>query len=229
VRLLARPTGGVRQSVRVALKRNVVVCLLAWMPAFAGEEIVLNTGFRLRADRHVVADGVIHLYTGDAVTSFPVSAVAAVEPDDYMPPAPVPPAPAMPVVVAQDPRDLVTQAALRQGLPPELLHSIAQVESGYRQDAVSPKGAMGIMQLMPRTARDLRADPADAAENVDAGARYLRELLLKYLDDPNQLRKALAAYNAGPGAVDRFYGVPPYRETLQYVQKVLHKRRELSK
>jgi soluble lytic murein transglycosylase-like protein len=135
----------------------------------------------------------------------------------------------LPVIVAQDPRELVTLAALRQGLPPELLHSIAQVESGYRQDAVSPKGAVGIMQLMPQTARDLRADPADAAENVDAGARYLRELLLKYLDDPNQLRKALAAYNAGPGAVDRFNGVPPYRETLQYVQKVLDRRRELSK
>jgi len=83
--------------------------------------------------------------------------------------------------------------------------------------------------LMPGTARELEADPADAAENVDAGARYLRELLLKYLDDPNQLRKALAAYNAGPGAVDRFNGVPPYRETLQYVQKVLDRRRELTK
>ena len=211
------------------MKRNVIVCLLAWLPAFAGEEIVLNTGFRLRADRHEVAGGVIRLYTGDAVTSFPVSAVAAVEPDDFLPPPPPVAAPVLPVIVAQDPRELVTQAALRQGLPPELLHSIAQVESGYRQDAVSPKGAMGIMQLMPGTARELEADPADAAENVDAGARYLRELLLKYLDDPNQLRKALAAYNAGPGAVDRFNGVPPYRETLQYVQKVLDKRRELTK
>ena len=211
------------------MKRNVIVCLLAWLPAFAGEEIVLNTGFRLRADRHVVEEGVIRLYTDDAVTSFPVSAVAAVEPDDFLPPPPPVAAPVLPVIVAQDPRELVTQAALRQGLPPELLHSIAQVESGYRQDAVSPKGAMGIMQLMPRTARDLEADPADAAENVDAGARYLRELLLKYLDDPNQLRKALAAYNAGPGAVDRFNGVPPYRETLQYVQKVLDRRRELTK
>ncbi len=205
------------------------MCLLAWLPAFAGEEIVLNTGFRLRADRHVVEEGVIRLYTGDAVTSFPVSAVVAVEQDDFLPPPPPVPGPALPVIVAQDPRELVTQAALRQGLPPELLHSIAQVESGYRQDAVSPKGAMGIMQLMPGTARELEADPADAAENVDAGARYLRELLLKYLDDPNQLRKALAAYNAGPGAVDRFNGVPPYRETLQYVQKVLDKRRELTK
>ena len=211
------------------MKRNVIVCLLAWLPAFAGEEIVLNTGFRLRADRHEVTGGVIRLYTGDAVTSFPVSAVAAVEPDDFLPPPPPVTPPVLPVIVAEDPRELVTKAALRQGLPPELLHSIAQVESGYRQDAVSPKGAMGIMQLMPGTARELEADPADAAENVDAGARYLRELLLKYLDDPNQLRKALAAYNAGPGAVDRFNGVPPYRETIRYVEKVLDKRRQLAK
>ena len=210
------------------MKRNVIVCLLAWLPAFSGEEIVLNTGFRLRADRHEVTGGVIRLYTGDAVTSFPVSAVAAVEPDDFLPPPPPVTPPVLPVIVAEDPRELVTKAALRQGLPPELLHSIAQVESGYRQDAVSPKGAMGIMQLMPRTAKELQADPADAAENVDAGARYLRELLLKYLDDPNQLRMALAAYNAGPGAVDRFNGVPPYRETLQYVQKVLDRRRKLT-
>jgi len=207
----------------------VIVCLLAWLPAFAGEEVVLNTGFRLRADRHVVEDGMIRLYTGDAVTSFPASAVVAVEQDDFLPPARPVAALVLPVIVAQDPKELVTQAALRQGLPPELLHSIAQVESGYRQDAVSPKGAMGIMQLMPRTAKELQADPADAAENVDAGARYLRELLLKYLDDPNQLRMALAAYNAGPGAVDRFNGVPPYLETLRYVQKVLDKRRELAK
>ena len=81
---------------------------------------------------------------------------------------------------------------MRNGLPPELLHSIALVESGYRQDAVSPKGAVGIMQLMPQTAKELQADASDAEQNVNAGARYLRQLLLKYMDDPYQVRKALA-------------------------------------
>jgi soluble lytic murein transglycosylase-like protein len=156
-----------------------------------------------------------------------VDAVASIEPDDDVPPARPAPAEA-PQTAPAGPRELVDQAALRHGLPAELLHSIAQVESGYRQDAVSPKGAVGIMQLMPQTARQLQADPSDPAQNVDAGARYLRELLLKYLADPYQLRKALAAYNAGPAAVDKYNGVPPYPETVRYVRKVLEKRRQLA-
>ena len=77
------------------------------------------------------------------------------------------------------------------------------------------------MQLMPGTARLLGADPADPRQNVDAGARYLTELLRKYVNDPYQVRKAVAAYNAGPAAVDRFDGVPPYPETTAYVERVI--------
>jgi soluble lytic murein transglycosylase-like protein len=128
-----------------------------------------------------------------------------------------------------DPRTLVTEAAIRNGLEPELLHSIAAIESGYRQQAVSGKGAVGIMQLMPETARELQADASDPEQNVNAGARYLRQLLLKYMDDPYQLRKALAAYNAGPAAVDRYGGIPPYPETEQYVRKVLQRRQAITK
>ena len=205
------------------------MCLLAGLPALAGEEVVLTTGFRLRADRHEIAGGMIYLYTGSASTVFPVGAVASVEADDYVPQPPQPEPAPHPGPAPVDLRELVTQAAVRNGLPPELLHSVVQVESGYRQDAVSSKGAVGMMQLMPQTAEELQADPSDPAQNVDAGARYLRGLLLKYLDDPYQLRKALAAYNAGPAAVDRYNGVPPYAETVQYVRKVLEKRRELAR
>jgi soluble lytic murein transglycosylase-like protein len=81
------------------------------------------------------------------------------------------------------------------------------------------------MQLMPGTAKELQADPQDPEQNVDAGARYLRWLLLKYLNDPYQVRKALAAYNAGPGAVERYGGIPPYRETLRFIERVLSQRR----
>jgi soluble lytic murein transglycosylase-like protein len=222
----------------------------------AGEDIVLKTGFRLRADRHEITGGMIHLYNGSADTVFPWEAVEAIEPDDYVaPPEPepkiTPPAAARGSVrrIAQnrdregagslaapgaeatnpDPKELVTQAALRHGLPPDLVHSVAQVESGYRQDAVSPKGAIGLMQLMPQTARELRVDPSNPEQNADAGARYLRELLLKYLDDPYQLRKALAAYNAGPAAVDRYKGIPPYPETINYVRKVLEGRNKYAR
>lgn len=120
-----------------------------------------------------------------------------------------------------DPRALVTEAALRHGLPPEFVHAVAWAESGYRTEAVSPKGAVGVMQLMPSTAARLGADPRDPVQNVDAGVRFLRELLLRYQHTPNPVRRALAAYNAGPAAVERHNGLPPYRETLNYVERVI--------
>jgi soluble lytic murein transglycosylase-like protein len=95
------------------------------------------------------------------------------------------------------------------------------VESAYRPNAISPKGAVGLMQLMPQTAAALNADPYDPRQNAEAGAEYLAQLLEKYKDDQHQVSKALAAYNAGPGAVDKYNGVPPYRETVNYVNSVL--------
>ena len=118
----------------------------------------------------------------------------------------------------RDTRTLVRDAAIRSGLPPTLVESVARVESALRPEAMSPKGALGVMQLMPATARMLDADPHDTAQNIDAGARLLRELLIKYGGD---VVKALSAYNAGEGAVDRYRGMPPYPETQDYVDKVI--------
>jgi len=114
---------------------------------------------------------------------------------------------------------LFREAEARLGLPRGLVEAVARVESGLNPRAVSPAGALGLMQLMPGTARVLGAsDPFDPAQNVEAGARYLRHLLDRF---GGNLRLALAAYNPGPGAVERHGGVPPYAETRAYVDKVL--------
>jgi soluble lytic murein transglycosylase-like protein len=114
---------------------------------------------------------------------------------------------------------LAAEAARRHGLDPELVLAVVAVESAFQPTAVSRKGAQGLMQLMPATARSLGVrDAFDPAANLDGGARYLSALIAHYGGD---LRRALAAYNAGAGAVARHKGVPPYKETRQYVKKVL--------
>jgi soluble lytic murein transglycosylase-like protein len=112
---------------------------------------------------------------------------------------------------------LVQEHSQKQSLRPELVRAVIQVESGFDPRATSPKGAMGLMQLMPDTARSLGVVNAyDPEDNIRGGTAYLRQLLNKYGSE----QLALAAYNAGPGAVDRYDGVPPYRETKDYVRRV---------
>jgi cell wall-associated NlpC family hydrolase len=112
---------------------------------------------------------------------------------------------------------LFQQASQRTGVPAVLLSAVARAESGYDPNAVSPAGARGLMQLMPGTARELGVDPMDPAQAVDGAARLLSQHLRTF----GSTELALAAYNAGPGAVRRHDGVPPYKETQDYVQKVM--------
>ena len=203
--------------------------LLCFVPvalaAQAGEFVVLSNGFRIHAESHSSDGPVIRLQTNQGVIEIQADTAAAFEQEDYTPlaaAAALSPAPArVAPKVDLTPQELITQAALHAGLPPAFVQSVARAESGYRQDAVSSKGAIGLMQLMPRTAAALNADPLDAAQNAEAGARYLRDLLQKYENDPHQVSKAVAAYNAGPAAVDKYDGIPPYAETIQYVNRVL--------
>lgn len=112
---------------------------------------------------------------------------------------------------------LINDVAARVGLDAKLAHAVVRAESNYRSDAISPRGAMGLMQIMPIVAREYAVtDPFDPEMNLEAGMRHLRRLLGRF-----DIGRALAAYNAGESAVARYRGIPPYRETESYVRRVL--------
>jgi soluble lytic murein transglycosylase-like protein len=197
----------------------------------AGEYAVFASGARMHVDRHEADGAKVRLYQGSGFVELNAAAVRSYEAEEYEPPvaaadvatvaAPELSAMAIPPRTPT-PLELADAAADRYGLPRELVRSVMAAESGFQPLAISPKGAIGLMQLMPGTAQVLGADPHDPAQNVDAGARYLRDLLERY---NYGLRHALAAYNAGPVAVDRYNGVPPYRETINYISRIEKKLR----
>jgi len=194
-------------------------------PAFAGEYAVLHTGFRLRVDRHEIDGARVRLFSDGGLTEMPVSAVERFEAEETVSapsPAVQAAAPATPVpATAPAPVELAGIAANKFALPASFVRSVMRAESGFQPGAVSPRGAIGLMQLMPETAKALGVDPRDPKQNAEGGAQYLRDLLLQYQDDPDQVLLALAAYNAGPDAVKRYHGVPPYAETRSYILRVL--------
>lgn len=184
--------------------------LLCAIACSARETVCLKNGFCLNADSHTQNADVLVLQIGSGSLELPASDVARIQ--------------SIPNVSIEAPKQqITTQDALKHaaesaGLPEALISSVARIESGFQQNAVSQKGAIGLMQLMPGTAASLGVNPNLAAENAQGGAMYLRSLLLRYHGDS---ALALAAYNAGPGAVSRFGNVPPYEETRRYVVKVL--------
>ncbi|WP_294157286.1 lytic transglycosylase domain-containing protein [uncultured Selenomonas sp.] len=144
--------------------------------------------------------------TNQAKTTLPVNVGTGLKAVSDLPPA------------NGDLSSMVQAAAQRENVDARLVNAIAQAESGGDQSAVSPVGAIGVMQLMPDTAAGLGVDPYDEQQNVEGGAKYLREMLDTFGGD---VRKAVAAYNAGPAAVKAYGGVPPYPETQEYVDRVL--------
>lgn len=192
--------------------------LLAALPGFSAEIAILRNGFTIRHARRDLVGDITRLYFGGDNTSFvdvPTSEIDHFEPDLTPPTAPVPlSTPSMTSL-----RDVVAGSSEHYRLDPDLMNSVIRAESGFNPRAVSPKGAQGLMQLMPKTASNLGVTNAfDPQANVEGGTRYLRELLEKYDFD---LIKALAAYNAGPQRVQQYGGVPPYYETRAYVARII--------
>ena len=180
---------------------------------FAADNAVLCNGFSIRHERREVIGQVTRLYLSRDDASGYVD-VRNEEIDRFEPDL----TPAPEAATLQLP-DVVGSASHRYHLDPDLVNSVIRAESDFNPKAVSRKGAMGLMQLEPRTAAQLGvSDPFDPETNVDGGTRYLRELLVRYNFD---LVKALAAYNAGPQRVEQYHGVPPYHETRAYVAKIV--------
>lgn len=193
----------------------IAVGLFALPVVSSADIALLTSGSTLKvSSQRVEGDIVVLVLKGGGEVGLPAAMVRGIVPDEVLEEI----APAM-ATAPMDFERMVDAAARRHGLDPALVRAVVAVESGFQPQAVSPKGAQGLMQLMPATARDLGVmDPFDPASNLDGGSRYLSTLVARYDGD---LSKALAAYNAGMGAVARHGGVPPYAETRTYVNRVL--------
>jgi soluble lytic murein transglycosylase-like protein len=198
----------------------VAFCVLLAAPARA-ELVFFNTGRTMSVKSHRV-DGdsmVLELRNGGEIIC-ETALVARVAPDEVPYPEPeveAPPAPVVAAAIAGPYSDIIDRVAAEQNVPVKLVRAVIQVESAYNVRARSPKGAMGLMQLMPATARQYAVtDPYDPAANIEAGIKHLKSLL-QHLP----VALALAAYNAGEAAVQRFNGIPPYPETRNYVSRIL--------
>ena len=186
------------------------------------EIAVLQNGYAIQYDRQEQHEGVTRFYLSAAPGSYvdvPTEEIVSLEHEEAAPvPAPDPP-PAVNPARRPSLDEMVRAASSQHFIDRDLIDSVIRAESGFNPHAVSPKGAQGLMQLMPQTAASLGVrNPMDPAANIDGGTRYLRELLARYNND---LAKALAAYNAGPMRVEQYHGVPPYPETHAYVARVI--------
>lgn len=224
------------RAARIAAKAAAFLCavtlVLLARPATAAELAVLRNGFSIRHEHRMVIGTTTRLFLDADDSSFtdvPSVEITGYEKDLSLPapadshasiPAPPGSAKSQPMKSRPALNQVVNSASAAYHLDPDLVNSVIHAESGFNSRAVSPKGARGLMQLMPGTANQLGVNDAfDPQANVDGGSRYLRELLERYNFD---LVKALAAYNAGTERVEQYHGVPPFRETRAYVARIVH-------
>lgn len=224
MRLFFHP-GGHRIFLAAAL-----LSIAGFQPLRAAEHVTLTNGFDLICDHREIEGGRVRLFMDAGSSNFMdvnPEDIASVEHVDLPKPAAQEASSAIrttakptAALTPEEMRQLLTQAGAKHDLDVDLLASVVRAESGGNPRAVSRAGARGLMQLMPKTAATLGVSNSFAAdENINGGTAYLDALLKKYHDN---LALALAAYNAGPEAVARWHGIPPYRETRAYVARVIH-------
>ncbi|MFZ0419713.1 MAG: lytic transglycosylase domain-containing protein [Candidatus Sulfotelmatobacter sp.] len=204
---------------------QLALCIaLLTVTCLAADSAILRNGFSILHQRRQVIGTITRLYIDGDQSSFVDIPTAEIDHFESAPDLPTPPTEpeSSTPEIAPHPFDLnqtVKDASGTYQLDPDLVTSVIRAESGFNVRAVSPKGAQGLMQLMPQTATQLGVKNAfDPQANVEAGSRYLRELLERYNFD---LIKALAAYNAGPQRVEQYNGVPPYYETKAYIARIV--------
>jgi hypothetical protein len=190
-----------------------ITLLMAAAPSARAEYVVLRSGARLSVSGYELRGDTYHLQMAGGTADIPAGEVVSIEPEEVFDALPEPLSETTPF------QKLIRAAAQRYSMDADLIHCVIAVESNFNPNAISPKNARGLMQLLPRTAARLGVKNIfDPADNIDGGTRYLRDLLAKY---NNNLTLALAAYNAGPQKVERFgHHVPPYSETQKYIQSI---------
>lgn len=213
-------------QIRLKLAALAVLALAGTAhPAYCAERVLLANGFDQQCDHHAQVGAMIRLYMGHTETSYIDYRPAEITgfetvPDPPPVAAPMPAASADRKLSPGDLREMLNEASQQHNLDVDLLASVVKAESNGNARAVSRAGARGLMQLMPKTAAEEGVnDTFRPEENVRGGSAYLDELLVRYHDN---LALALAAYNAGPAAVAKYHGIPPYHETRAYVARVIH-------
>jgi soluble lytic murein transglycosylase-like protein len=198
--------------MRLTLALSIGLALTVCAADARADYFVLRTGARLNVSAYQLLGDHYHIQINGGSAEIAAADVVAIEPEEIFVPAP-----RMPLTQAPF-GELIRNASQKYGVDADLLFSVIAAESNFNSKAVSRRGARGLMQLLPATAARLGVtDIFDPAQNIDAGARYLHELMTRYQGD---LVLTLAAYNAGPAAVQHYGRVPPYHETISYVRAI---------
>jgi hypothetical protein len=196
---------------------SAIVAFAALAPCARADYVVLQTGQRIHVTGYERVGDTLRLTMSGGTLEIPADAIVRVDPEDTF-------LPVKRKLLDVPYANFISQSARAHGVAPELVASVIAVESNFNPNAVSWRSARGLMQLMPETAARFGVTRVfDPQQNIEAGTRYLKELLLRYNGD---LALTLAAYNAGPDRVGQYRSVPPYRETRDYVRRVTEKFRK---